>query len=103
VSYGEAKRSRNIRNGSARRHRRRGSHRVGKQRLFGRRHDPAAFARRARDSVTAVILGAFIIQGLQPGPLLYKEHLDVVYNVFSSMIVANIAMLIVVSSAFASS
>jgi len=47
------------------------------------------------DSVTAVILGAFIIQGLQPGPLLYKEHLDVVYNVFSSMIVANIAMLIV--------
>ena len=47
------------------------------------------------DSVTAVMLGAFIIQGLQPGPLLYKEHLDVVYNVFSSMIIANIAMLIV--------
>ncbi len=47
------------------------------------------------DAVTAVLLGAFVIQGLQPGPLLYKEHLDVVYNVFSSMIVANIAMLIV--------
>ncbi len=47
------------------------------------------------DSVTAVILGAFIIQGLQPGPLLYKEHIDVVYNVFASMIVANIVMLFV--------
>lgn len=47
------------------------------------------------DAVTAVLLGAFIIQGLQPGPLLYKEHLDVVYNVFASMIVANVAMLIV--------
>ena len=47
------------------------------------------------DAVTAVLLGAFIVQGLQPGPLLYKEHLDVVYNVFASMIVANIVMLIV--------
>lgn len=47
------------------------------------------------DAVTAVLLGAFVIQGLQPGPLLYKEHLDVVYNVFASMIVANVVMLIV--------
>ncbi len=47
------------------------------------------------DAVTAVLLGAFIIQGLQPGPLLYIEHLDVVYNVFASMIVANIVMLLV--------
>lgn len=47
------------------------------------------------DAVTAVLLGAFIIQGLQPGPLLYKEHLDVVYNVFASMLVANVAMLVV--------
>jgi putative tricarboxylic transport membrane protein len=47
------------------------------------------------DAVTAVLLGAFIIQGLQPGPMLYKEHLDVVYNIFAAMIVANIAMLAV--------
>ncbi|HSV56823.1 MAG TPA: tripartite tricarboxylate transporter permease [Magnetospirillaceae bacterium] len=47
------------------------------------------------DAVTAVLLGAFIIQGLQPGPLLYTQHLDVVYNVFASMIVANIVMLLV--------
>jgi putative tricarboxylic transport membrane protein len=47
------------------------------------------------DAVTAVLLGAFVVQGLQPGPLLYREHIDVVYNVFASMIVANIMMLIV--------
>lgn len=46
------------------------------------------------DAITAVLLGAFIMQGLQPGPLLYQEHIDVVYNVFSSMFVANIVMLI---------
>lgn len=47
------------------------------------------------DAVTAVLLGAFTMQGLQPGPLLYQEHLDIVYNVFACMIVANICMLIV--------
>ena len=46
------------------------------------------------DAVTAVLLGAFIVQGMQPGPLLYIEHLDVVYNIFASIIVANIVMLI---------
>ncbi len=46
------------------------------------------------DSVTAILLGAFIIHGLQPGPLLYKEHIDVVYMVFASMLIANIAMFI---------
>ena len=46
------------------------------------------------DSVTAILLGAFIIHGMQPGPLLYKEHIDVVYMVFASMLLANIAMFI---------
>lgn len=47
------------------------------------------------DAVTAILLGAFVIQGIQPGPMLYVENLGTVYSVFSSMIVANIAMLIV--------
>lgn len=46
------------------------------------------------DSVTAILLGAFIIHGLQPGPLLYKDHMDVVYMVFASLLVANVAMFI---------
>ncbi len=44
------------------------------------------------DAVTAVLLGAFVIQGLQPGPLLYKEHIDLVYAIFASMVVAQFAM-----------
>jgi putative tricarboxylic transport membrane protein len=47
------------------------------------------------DAVTAILLGAFVIQGLQPGPMLYQDHMDVVYTVFSSMMLANVAMLIV--------
>jgi putative tricarboxylic transport membrane protein len=47
------------------------------------------------DAVTAVLLGAFIMQGLRPGPLMYRDNMDVVYSVFAAMMVANIAMFIV--------
>ena len=47
------------------------------------------------DSNTAVLMGAFIMQGFQPVPMMYVEHLDIVYAVFASLIFANFAMLIV--------
>ena len=47
------------------------------------------------DAVTAVLLGAFIIQGLQPGPMLYKEHIDIVYQLFASMMLAQFVMLFI--------
>ncbi|PMG35532.1 C4-dicarboxylate ABC transporter permease, partial [Vibrio breoganii] len=47
------------------------------------------------DAVAAVLLGALIVQGLTPGPLLFAQNPEVVYGVFSSMLVANIVMLIV--------
>lgn len=47
------------------------------------------------DSVTAVLLGAMMIQGIQPGPLLFKQHLDIVYPIFAGMILSNIALLII--------
>ncbi len=46
------------------------------------------------DAVTAVLLGALTIQGLQPGPLLFREHMDVINPLFSGLIVANIIMLL---------
>lgn len=46
------------------------------------------------DAVTAVLLGALIIQGLQPGPMLFKEHMDLVNSIFAAMIVANFIMII---------
>lgn len=47
------------------------------------------------DAVAAVLLGALIVQGLTPGPLLFSQSPEVVYGVFSSMLVANIVMLLV--------
>ncbi|WP_394241440.1 tripartite tricarboxylate transporter permease [Vibrio astriarenae] len=47
------------------------------------------------DATAAVLLGALIVQGLTPGPLLFTQNPDVVYGVFSSMLVANLLMLVV--------
>lgn len=46
------------------------------------------------DAVAAVMLGALIIQGLQPGPLLFTQNAEVVYGLFASMLVGNLLMLI---------
>ncbi len=43
---------------------------------------------------TAVLLGALMIYGLQPGPLLIKNHPDVFWGVISSMYVGNVMLLI---------
>jgi putative tricarboxylic transport membrane protein len=40
------------------------------------------------DPVTAVMLGALMIQGLNPGPLLFTENIDLVYTFFGSYFVA---------------
>ena len=47
------------------------------------------------DAVTAVLLGAFIMKGIQPGPMMYVEQLPTVYRVFAALMLANLAMLIV--------
>jgi len=47
------------------------------------------------DAVTAVLLGALTIHGLQPGPLLFRDHLDVIYPIFAGMIMAQFVLLIV--------
>ncbi|MFB3786236.1 MAG: tripartite tricarboxylate transporter permease [bacterium] len=46
------------------------------------------------DAVTAVMLNALVVQGLQPGPLLFRDHADVVYPIFVTMILANFIMLV---------
>lgn len=47
------------------------------------------------DAVTAVLVGALTIHGMQPGPMLFRDHLDVVYPIFAGMIVAQFLLLIV--------
>ncbi|MFQ6111869.1 MAG: tripartite tricarboxylate transporter permease, partial [Nitrospinota bacterium] len=41
------------------------------------------------DMVAAVLLGAFLINGMQPGPLLFQEHAVTVYSIFMGMILIN--------------
>ncbi len=44
------------------------------------------------DAVTAVMLGALVTQGLQPGPLLFRDSPHIVYPIFASMLLANVVM-----------
>jgi putative tricarboxylic transport membrane protein len=45
------------------------------------------------DTFTAILIGAFMVHGIQPGPLLFINNADLVYTVFASLIVANFVML----------
>lgn len=46
------------------------------------------------DAVTAILLGALMVQGLQPGPLLFTEHAGLVYTIFVGFLLANVFMLV---------
>lgn len=47
------------------------------------------------DSVTAVLLGAFMIHGIVPGPNLIRDHADVLYGLFLALIVASLLNLLI--------
>lgn len=47
------------------------------------------------DSVTAILLGAFIMKGITPGPMMYVSELPTVYRMFAALMLANLCMLIV--------
>lgn len=47
------------------------------------------------DTVTAMLLGGFMIHGVSPGPLLLTSHGHLVYAIFAALIVAHVVMLIV--------
>lgn len=46
------------------------------------------------DVVTAIMLGALMLQGLTPGPTLFTKNPDVVYGIYVMLFVANIFMYI---------
>jgi len=48
----------------------------------------------APNVVMAVLLGAFLIHGVQPGPLLIKEHPEIFWGVVTSMYVGNVMLLV---------
>lgn len=46
------------------------------------------------DAVTAMLLGGFLIYGVQPGPLLFQTNGDLVYSIFVALIVSNVMMIV---------
>ncbi len=46
------------------------------------------------DPLTAVLIGAFMIQGITPGPLLFQTDGPMVYALFAGLLIANVIMLV---------
>ena len=46
------------------------------------------------DAATAVLMGALTIHNLQPGPMLFQGHPEVVHQIFAGMISANVVFVI---------
>jgi putative tricarboxylic transport membrane protein len=44
---------------------------------------------------TAILLGGLLIHGLQPGPLLFQKHPDVIYGLFGGLFVANTSIFLI--------
>jgi putative tricarboxylic transport membrane protein len=45
-------------------------------------------------AAAAILIGAFTIQGLQPGPLLFAKEPGIIYGIFASLLLGNIVMLL---------
>jgi putative tricarboxylic transport membrane protein len=45
------------------------------------------------DPCTAVMMGALILQGLRPGPMLFSDHPEIVYGLFLGLIISNLWVL----------
>ena len=51
------------------------------------------------DVITAIIIGAFMIHGLQPGPMMFVLNVDIIYGLFIGLIVSSVFLFIVGSVA----
>jgi putative tricarboxylic transport membrane protein len=46
------------------------------------------------DAVTAILIGAFILHGIQPGPFMFEKNFDLVSAIFIGMVLINILFLV---------
>jgi putative tricarboxylic transport membrane protein len=51
------------------------------------------------DVITAVIIGAFMVHDLTPGPMLFQNHADIVYALFIGLMASSVLLLIIGSVA----
>jgi putative tricarboxylic transport membrane protein len=47
------------------------------------------------DGITAIMMGGFIIQGLQPGPKFFVDHPDIVISIFTTLFIGTLMMVII--------
>ena len=47
------------------------------------------------DIITAIILGAFMIHGLRPGPLLFQDNLSLIYALFIGIMLSSIFLFLI--------
>ena len=47
------------------------------------------------DSTSALLLGALIMKGVQPGPLIFREHGEVVYAIYAAVALSSLFMLLI--------
>ena len=47
------------------------------------------------DAVAAIMIGAFLIQGLTPGPMIFREAPDVVMALYAGLIISNVLLILV--------
>lgn len=46
------------------------------------------------DGCTAILIGAFMLQGMIPGPALFRDHPDTLYGIMVGLVLVNILMLL---------
>lgn len=51
------------------------------------------------DVITAIIIGAFMIHGLQPGPMMFVLNVDIIYGLFIGLIVSSVFLFLLGSVA----
>lgn len=51
------------------------------------------------DVITAVIIGAFMIHNLQPGPMMFVMNADIIYGLFMGLIISSVLLFFVGSAA----
>ncbi len=46
------------------------------------------------DVITAIIIGAFMIHGLQPGPIMFVQNANIIYALFMGLMISSVLLLI---------
>ena len=45
--------------------------------------------------IAAILIGAFVVHGITPGPLMFTQQADMIYSIYASMIIASVMLLFI--------